>query len=94
MQYIVAARVFQLDFAGSDSAELTRKLSCFLPLRRNELGFAGGFQLKNIIRQLLIDLNVGIPGQAIIATGFEELLLDWNSPARIDPENNPCDVIP
>lgn len=49
--------------------------SVLLTLRRNGLGFAGRLQLEYGILDLLVDLDIGIFGEPIIATGLEQLLL-------------------
>ncbi len=47
-----------------------------LPLRRYKLGLARRLQLENGIRNLLIQLNIGVFGQAVIARRIEQLLLN------------------
>ena len=54
----------------------------------HKLRFAASFQLENVVRKLLVDLNVGVLGETVIAAGLEELLLDRNSPLRIDPQKD------
>src|ERR1700686_657140 len=64
---------------GDESDYLPQKSSKpspALPLRRHNLGFSGRFQLENRIWNLLIQLDIGVFGEAVIAGRFEELLLD------------------
>ena len=86
MQYIAPPRLFQLDFGGSRLPDFPRNSLIRLALRGNEPGFTGGFQLEGVVRQLLVDLNLGILGQTVIAARLEELLLDRNAPGGVDPE--------
>lgn len=93
MQYIAAARLFQLDSVGSAFAGRAGNCGFSLPLGRNEPGFAGGFQPKGIVWKLSIDLYLGILHQTVVAAGLEELLLHRNSPGWVDPKQDARDVV-
>ena len=56
-----------------------------LSLRRHNLGSTGCLQFESGIRNLLIQLDIRILRQAIIARRFEELLLDGYTPRGVHP---------
>src|ERR1700690_1999504 len=92
-QYIAADSVFQLVSEVRIRTEYQRKLL------GDKFRLFGCLQLENAVWQLLIDLKVGILGQAVIAAqgilgiGLKELLLHRDSIGGIDPEQNPGDEV-
>src|SRR5579864_836928 len=61
-------------------------LICLVFLMVYRFCIARGFQFENILRKLLVELNIGIIGQAIVPALLKQLLPHRDAALRIDPE--------
>ena len=51
------------------------------------------FSLKALIRKLLIDLDVGVFGEAVVSARLKELLLHGDAAGRVNPEQDARNII-